>query len=138
MRKQNSARALAGLLLGMGTLHFAVPGAFDRIVPRLLGPPRPWTLLSGAAELAAGALVAVPRTRRAGAWTAAAVFVAVFPANIQMALDGGVAGASWPANSALASWLRLPLQPVLVWWAWKVSKAGREPLLSSGSTFTRD
>jgi uncharacterized membrane protein len=124
-RPRGSLLGLIGLLAGAGTMHFAAPGAFDRIVPRLLGPPRPWTLVSGAAELGTALLLAVPRTRRAGAWTAAVLFVAVFPGNVQMALDGGVAGASWPASSPVASWLRLPLQPVLVWWAWTHTR--REP-----------
>ena len=43
---------------------------------------------------------------------------AIFGANIQMALDGGQSGGGWYAGSSLMLWLRLPVQPLLVWWAW--------------------
>jgi len=49
------------------------------------------------------------------------VFVAVFPANIQMALDGGIAGQPFPLGSAAVAWLRLPLQVPLVLWARRVA-----------------
>ena len=113
-RARRSRLALAGLLLVTGVLHFAVPSAYDRIVPRALGDARALVYASGVAELACAGLVAAPRTRRAGGWCAAALFVLVFPANVQMALD-----ASGPAV-ALA-WLRLPLQVPLVAWAVRVA-----------------
>lgn len=97
--------------------HFVAPEAYERIVPRWLGDPRAVVLASGAAEVAAGALLAVPATRRAGAWATVVVLVAVFPANVQMALDGGIAGAGFPLGSPVAAWLRLPLQIPLVAWA---------------------
>jgi uncharacterized membrane protein len=58
-------------------------------------------------------------------------FVAVFPANVQMALDGGLAGAGSPANSAALAWLRLPLQIPLILWAISVARAGQAPGRSS-------
>ncbi|MEA2480774.1 MAG: hypothetical protein QOJ07_2696 [Thermoleophilaceae bacterium] len=71
--------------------------------------------MSGAAELAGGLMALVPRLRPfAGLWLIA-LLVAVFPANVQMALH--------PARYDYAAWLlyvRLPLQVVigaLVWWA---------------------
>ena len=105
--------ALAALLVGMGTLHLVVPGAFERLVPRFLGAARPWVLATGVAEIASGAALVPERTRRAGAWAAAATLVAVFPGNVQMAVDAGA-----PATPvAVALWLRLPLQVPLVAWA---------------------
>ena len=102
----------AGALATMGVLHLAVPGPFDRIIPRWVpGEPRAWTYLSGVAELASAALLANERTRRLGGWAAAATIAAVYPANVQMAVDN-------PPTTALGSgsWLRLPLQvPMLVW-----------------------
>jgi uncharacterized membrane protein len=133
--RQVSRYALTGLLGVAGSMHFVVPSAYDRIVPRVLGPPRPWVLVSGLAELGAAALLALPRTRRAGALAAATVFVLVFPANVQMALDGGVAGAPWPLSSPVAAWLRLPFQPVLVWWAlslWRPTARPCAPPISPG------
>lgn len=104
----------------MGSLHFLAPRRFDDIVPRgLPGGPRLWTYLSGVAELGCAAAVAVPRTRRVGALATAALFVGVFPANVQMALD-------WrdrsPAQRAIA-FGRLPMQIPLVVWALSVRRA---------------
>lgn len=115
-----STALLAGTLLSAGALHFAAAEHFDPIVPPVLpGTRRFYTLASGVAELAAGALVAVPRTRRLGARAAAALFVAVFPANVQMAWDWRRASAG---RRAIA-YGRLPLQPVLVAWALSAARA---------------
>ncbi|WP_035840393.1 DoxX family protein [Kitasatospora azatica] len=115
-----SARLLSGLLLVAGVAHFAVPRPFDDIVPRSLpGEPRTWTRLSGVAELAVGAAIAYPRTRRAGALAAAGLFAAVFPANVKMAYD-------WrhrPAPLRAAAVARLPLQIPLVAWALRVARS---------------
>jgi hypothetical protein len=71
-RRPNAATALAGLLTVAGIAHFVAPKLFDDIVPRSLpGSQRNWTYLSGAVELAVGAAVAVPRTRRLGGLLAA-------------------------------------------------------------------
>ena len=76
------------LLAFAGAAHFKNPEFFDEIVPHALpGTPRSWTYVSGVAELACAVAVANPRTRRLGGLAAAALFVAVFPANIQMAVD---------------------------------------------------
>ena len=104
---------LAAVLLSAGTLHLLRPQGFDSLVPPFLGDPRPWTYASGLAELAIGAAVAVPRTRRRGGLAAAAVFVAVFPGNLYMALEPGEV----PRWIALA---RLPLQVPLVLWGLQV------------------
>lgn len=113
------AVALAVLLTGSGALHFIVPGWFDDIVPdQLPGPDRFWTLASGVAELGVAAAVAVPRTRRLGGLVAAALFVAVFPANVKMAIDWSDRS---PAEQAIA-YARLPLQIPLLLWALRVRR----------------
>ena len=104
-----------------GTAHFVVPVFYDRMIPRLLGPPRPWVYASGVAEVAGGVLLASARTRRVGAWWVAALLVLVFPGNVKMALDGGVDG-SGPLAGPTAAWFRLPLQVPLVWWAWRLTR----------------
>ncbi|MCQ4121395.1 DoxX family protein [Rhodococcus tibetensis] len=119
---QKPALRLAALLLGMGVLHFAVPKFFDALVPEQLpGDPRTYTYASGVAELAVGTALAVPRTRRLGGGLAALLFLAVYPANISMAVD-------WvrsPKTSTLQKTgvlLRLPLQIPLITEALKVRR----------------
>jgi uncharacterized membrane protein len=104
--------ALAGFLLVAGLAHFVIPDPYRRIVPRVLADPAFWVRWSGVAEISCAALVAHPRTRRAGAAATAVLFVAVFPANVQMAVD---------TDAALA-WVRLPLQIPLVVWAASVAR----------------
>jgi uncharacterized membrane protein len=100
-----------------GAAHFAQPDGFDAIVPRLLPvAPRFWTYVSGVAEVGVAAGLARRSTRRVSATLAAVLFVAVFPANVQMAVDWRTR----PAPEFALSLLRLPLQVPLVWWAWRV------------------
>lgn len=113
------ALPLAGLLATSGVLHFVAPKPFDAIVPRgLPGSPRTWTLLSGAAELAIAAALVNPGTRRLGGLAAAGLFAAVFPANVQMAIDWRTAP---PVRRAIA-YGRLPLQVPLVLWGLRVGR----------------
>ncbi len=70
------------LLGGSGVLHFLAPGPYRKIVPPSLGDPDRLVKASGVAELGCAALLAVPVTRRFGGWVSAALFVAVFPANL--------------------------------------------------------
>ena len=111
--QKRSRLRLAGFLLFMGVLHFVAPRPFDRIIPKWVpGRPRTWTYLSGACELSSAALLAMPRTRRLGAYAAAATLVAVYPANVQMAIDNR-------PNTAfgVGMWARLPLQFPMIAWA---------------------
>lgn len=108
--------------MGAGAAHFALIEAYEPIVPGWVGDPRRAVLASGAAELAAGALLALPATRRAGAWASVVVLVAVFPANVQMAMDGGIAGTGFPLGSPAVAWLRVPLQVPLAAWAWALAR----------------
>jgi uncharacterized membrane protein len=111
---------LTALLAGAGVTHFAKPGFYDQIVPHALpGPPRAWTYLSGVAELGVAAAVARPSTRFRGALAALGLFIAVYPANLQMAVD-----ADSVKEKAIA-YGRLPLQLPLFWLAWKVSRDAR-------------
>ncbi|SDP83729.1 Uncharacterized membrane protein [Actinopolyspora xinjiangensis] len=114
MKRPGSATLLAGALAITGTLHFLLPRPFDSIVPRRLpGSPRTWTYASGMAELGCAAAVATPRTRRAGATATTALFAAVFPANVKMALDYR------HRSRALrfVAYARLPLQIPLIRWS---------------------
>ncbi len=94
------------MLVVGGAAHFVIPDVYSRIVPPALGAPLSWVYASGAAEMAAGALLAVERTRILGGWASAAVLLAILPANVQHALtEGGLL------------WARVPLQIPLIWWA---------------------
>ena len=70
--------------------------------------------LSGVAELALGLLLLIPRTAPLAAWGLIALLVAVFPANLQMALHPE----TFPEFNPVTLWLRLPLQPVMIAWAY--------------------
>lgn len=114
VRRPAAAAGLAVLLASSGILHFAAPAPFDAIVPEQLpGAARTWTHLSGAAELVIAALIAIPRTRRLGGLLAALLFVAVFPANVKMAIDWS----DRPSWMRALAYGRLPLQIPLVLWA---------------------
>ena len=114
---------LAGLLLVTGTTHMLRPGLFDPLVPRSLpGAVRAWTYGSGVAELGVAAALLVPRWRRRAGLAAAVLFVAIFPANVKMALDGGYPGASGLLGSTAVAWARLPLQFPLVWWSLAIAR----------------
>jgi uncharacterized membrane protein len=104
-----------------GIAHFQNPEFYLEIMP----PWIPWhgamVLLSGVAEIVLGVLLLPRATRRSAAWGVIALLIAVFPANLHMALEQ-VQPAHAPAwmgtPSPTALWLRLPLQGVLVLWAW--------------------
>ncbi|HEY4460271.1 MAG TPA: hypothetical protein VGN81_38535 [Pseudonocardiaceae bacterium] len=121
---RRTAIGLATLLGGSGVLHFAAPKPYDSIVPPALpGSARTWTYVSGVAELVVAAALFVPRFRRLGGLLAALLFIGVFPANVQMAVDAQRAGKPLPAR--LVAFSRLPLQVPLVLWALRVRKSGQ-------------
>jgi len=103
-----------------GLLHFVVPQLYVQIVPPILPAPLALVYLSGLAEIAVGVGVLLPRTRPYAAWATIALLLAIFPANVYMATSGvvvsGFPGGGDP--SAAARWGRLPLQGVLILWAY--------------------
>jgi uncharacterized membrane protein len=109
---------LAALVGGSGVLHLVSPASYERLIPPLLGSPRPWVYGSGVVELACAAAVVAPRTRARGALATAALLVAVFPGNIYLAIEPG----DLPRWLAVA---RLPLQVPLVLWALQVWRSAR-------------
>lgn len=113
---------LIALLTTSGILHFVRPAPFISIVPKALPRKAELVAISGAAELACAGLLALPATRKVGGPITAALFAAVFPANVSMTLRSG----SRPVWFRVALWLRLPLQIPLVLWALRVGReAGR-------------
>jgi uncharacterized membrane protein len=95
------------MLVGMGVLHFVAPKPFDSIVPaELPGSARFYTLASGVAELTTGAMLLSSRTRRVGALAAVALYIGVFPANVNSVRVLWSKG--WPVR--IGTIVRLPLQ----------------------------
>ena len=99
-----------------GMLHFLFPRGYARIVPKQLPSPKALVYLSGVAEIAGGVGLLVPPVSRAAAWGLIALFVAVFPANVYMAVNRIGFSSKPPPTWTL--WARLPLQIPLIYWAW--------------------
>ncbi|GAC51695.1 hypothetical protein GOAMI_03_00810 [Gordonia amicalis NBRC 100051 = JCM 11271] len=115
------ARGMAVMLLGIGALHFVAPKPFDEIIPEEIpGDPRTLTYLSGVAEIGLGAGLLVPRTRRLSGALAALLFLAVYPANLNMVR-------LWwdkPLPYRVAALARLPFQFPMIWAAIRVAREG--------------
>ena len=116
--RRASPYLLGGLLTVTGSMHFVAPKPYAAIVPPQLPATQALVLVSGLAELACAAGLVLPRTRRLAGRAAAALFVVVFPANVQMALDadGRSVAYRW------ATYLRLPVQVPLVLWAVSIGR----------------
>ncbi len=99
-----------------GTLHLVTPDPFVKIVPYFLPYPLALVYISGVFEILGGVGLLVPLVSQAAAWGLIALFIAVFPANINMAVNSiqmdGI------PDSDVLRWGRLPLQAVLISWAW--------------------
>ncbi|MFP2928757.1 MauE/DoxX family redox-associated membrane protein [Pyxidicoccus sp. 3LG] len=106
--------ALALLMVAAGVNHFRNPKFYLRIMPPYLPWHGPLVFWSGVAEVLLGVLLVVPPTTRLAAWGLIALLVAVFPANLYMATNPERFKKLHPA----LLWLRLPLQGVLILWAW--------------------
>jgi uncharacterized membrane protein len=126
MRYTGRLKLLLKYLFGLafalaGLYHFVNPAFYLRMMP----PDLPWHLfliyLSGFFEVALGLLLLVPKYTRLAAWGLIALLVAVFPANVYMTLNPQL----FPEISPVALWLRLPLQGVLIAWAYLLTRGGR-------------
>ncbi len=114
-------RALGPVFVAAGVLHFTHTSAFADIVPDALPAHRELVWASGVAEIAGGLAVMHPRTRALGGLWLVAVLLAVFPANVHMAVHAE----RYPALPEALLWLRLPLQGALIWWAWNATQDRR-------------
>lgn len=118
-----SQRLLAGFFTVAGALHFVVPRSYEAMVPPWVARQRDAVALSGVAEIAGG-LAVIPRgTRRFARWWLLGLLVAVFPANVHMALNPEqVRGLDLERVPRWALWARLPLQPLAMVWVWRATK----------------
>src|SRR3712207_5457438 len=108
-------RIAAPFFVLAGVMHFVRPRFYERIMPPYVPAHRAMVYASGVAEIAGGAALASrdERVRTAGAWWTVATLVAVFPANVHMALHPE----HFPAIPRAALYARLPVQAVFVAWA---------------------
>jgi uncharacterized membrane protein len=122
-----SRTALAAFFAFMGTMHFVIPRSFEAIVPTAIADRRhEAVMVSGAAELAGAAAVLHPATRRFGRWWLLALLLAVFPANVHMAVSPEqIRGLDLNKVPRWVLWARLPLQPLAMLWVWRATRAGR-------------
>jgi len=114
-------RILLGVMglfyFGSGLNHFGNPEFYLPMLPPYIPYHRDLVYLSGLAEVVLGVAVLIPRTRNLAAWGIILLLIAVFPANLHVALHdvplfGGQQGLG------IWNWVRLPLQGVLILWAW--------------------
>lgn len=111
---------MGGSLVGMGILHFVAPKPFDTIVPaELPGNARLYTHASGVAEVATGALLLAPRTRKLGALAAIALYLGVFPANVNM-VRLWFKDPAKPLPMRIGAVARLPLQIPMITQAYRI------------------
>lgn len=114
------ARMAAAVLLGLffiaaGLNHFVHPDFYIRMLPDWLPAHVSLVQISGICEIAGGVGVLFPKTRRAAAFGLIALLIAVFPANVQMAMHPELYR---DIGTEMAFAIRLPLQFLIVAWVW--------------------
>jgi uncharacterized membrane protein len=116
--------ALAALFAFTGAMHFVRPRFFEAIVPPAIEAQKKEVVaISGYAEIAGAALVLHPASRRLGRWWLLALLVAVFPANVHMAVNPEqIRGLDMRRFPRWALWARLPLQPLAMVWVWQATR----------------
>jgi len=123
-RKEILRGILAVCLIVVGVTHFTKPEQYARIVPPQLPYPFELVYISGFFEILGGIGLLVPFVSVAAAWGLIALFIAVFPANINMAIN------SIPIEGIpdypILYWVRLPFQAVLIAWAWWYTRKPEE------------
>lgn len=123
-RAKAITRALVAVaMVAMGVLHFTAAGTFVQIMPPFLPAPLVLVWVSGVFEILGGVGILVPRTRALAGWGLVLLYLAVFPANLYMAIEpiavNGVVPERWLV------WARLPLQPAFMWVAWWCTRPPR-------------
>lgn len=121
-------RKLAGpFFVGAGALHFLRPEPYRAIMPPWIPAPDAMVALSGVAELAGGAGLLVPATRRWAGWWLVATLIAIFPANVHMALHHERFARHVPGGR-ISLCARLPLQAVFIAWVLAAGGDRTEPM----------
>ncbi|MEJ7828329.1 MAG: MauE/DoxX family redox-associated membrane protein [Segetibacter sp.] len=116
--KKVSLYVMAGLYIAAGINHFIHPDVYLKIMPPWLKWQLALVIASGVLEILFGLMLFFPGTRQIASWCIIGLLVAVFPANIQMMVN-------YLHENNPRLWiaiLRLPLQFVLIWWAYLFTK----------------
>jgi uncharacterized membrane protein len=108
---------VALFFLGAGAMHFVKPRAYEAIMPEALPAHRELVYASGVAEIAGGLALLPEHSSRWGAWWLIATLVAVFPANVNMAVNAE----RFRAVPEALLWVRLPIQGALIGWVWRAA-----------------
>jgi uncharacterized membrane protein len=109
----------AAIFIFAGFNHFYNPDFYLRIMPPYLPWPSALHIIAGLFEVVLGVMLLIPRFQRLAAWGLIALLLAVYPANIHMAVNWRL----YPDLPMIFHWIRLPLQFVLIAWAWWFTKA---------------
>lgn len=119
-RKEILRAILSVCIIVVGITHFIKPEQYARIVPPQLPYPFQLVYISGFFEILGGIGLLIPFVSVAAAWGLIALFIAVFPANINMTINNipidGI------PDHPILYWIRLPFQAVLIAWAWWYTK----------------
>jgi uncharacterized membrane protein len=114
-----SRRLLAAFFIASGVNHFVMPRAYEQIVPPSLQAEAGRVVeVSGVAEIAGGLAVLMPATRRLAGPGLVALLAAIFPANLYMARTPE----RFRKLPRWALYARLPLQPLMMRWAWRATR----------------
>ena len=99
-------------MMSSGTYHFLRPDIFEPMLPGILQKNALlWVWLSGYFEILGGMCLLIPSLRWAAGWGLICLYLAVFPANLYVAISAEPTSSVW-------LWLRLPLQLLFMWVAW--------------------
>jgi len=118
--RSRSRALLSAFFISAGVNHFINPRAYEAIVPPSLAERKgPVVQVSGVAEILGGVGVLLPFTRRASGTALIVLLAAIFPANLHMAREPE----RFKRIPRWALLARLPLQPLMMWWAWRATRA---------------
>jgi uncharacterized membrane protein len=107
-----------------GAMHFARPDYYLAMMPPFLPAPLALVYISGVAEIAGGFGLLFAQTRQLAAVGIIVLLIAVFPANVYIAVDNvPMFGAA--EGPGVLGWIRLPFQALLIAWAWSYARASK-------------
>lgn len=112
---QSGIYIMGSMYIFAGLMHFIKPKAYMKIMPKYIPYHLTMVYVSGICEMLFGTLLFSPQTQSIGAWGIIATLIAVFPANIYM-LTSYKGKRLW---YKIALWLRLPIQLLLISWAYQ-------------------
>ena len=123
MTERRSARWLGATFIFTGTLHFLRPKMYEAIMPPYIPAPAEMVAVSGAAEIAGGVAALFPRLHPFARLWLLALLVAVFPANVHMAVNPEYVK-GLPDIPRWLLWARLPVQGLFAAWVLRATRRG--------------